>query len=121
LSRIEKFGFSGTGLIEIILPSSVEVLCESCFSECKSLFSVTFESGSRLSRIEKWAFYGTGLIEIIVPASVEVLGERCFQSANHFPQLHLNQGRGCLELKVRFSVKLAGFARINKGSNAAMI
>jgi hypothetical protein len=55
LSRIEKWAFTGTGLIQIIIPASVEVLCEGCFSECKSLSSVRFESGSKLSRIEKWS------------------------------------------------------------------
>jgi hypothetical protein len=54
LSRIEKRGFIGTGLVEIILPSSVEFLSVLCFLGCGSLSSVTFESGSRLSRIEKW-------------------------------------------------------------------
>jgi hypothetical protein len=65
-------------LVEIILPASIEVLGERCFSEWKSLSLITFESGSRLSRLEMRAFYGTGLVEIILPASVEVLGERYF-------------------------------------------
>jgi predicted DsbA family dithiol-disulfide isomerase len=39
-------------LIKIEIPSSVEIICENCFLQCKSLKSVTFESGSRLSRIE---------------------------------------------------------------------
>jgi hypothetical protein len=70
------------GFVEIIRPSSVEVLSERCFSECKSLSSVTFESGSKLSRIEKNAFAGTGLIDIIIPASVDFLGEGCFADIN---------------------------------------
>jgi hypothetical protein len=49
LSRIEKQAFGWTGLIEIILPSSVEILSEECLYWCKSLSSVTFESGSILS------------------------------------------------------------------------
>jgi hypothetical protein len=52
LSRIEKEAFRETGLVEIILPSSVEFLGESCFSLCRSLSSVTFESGSILLGIE---------------------------------------------------------------------
>jgi hypothetical protein len=53
LSRIEAWAFSETGLIEIILPASVEILCEQCFSECRSLSSVTFERGSKLLGNEK--------------------------------------------------------------------
>jgi hypothetical protein len=48
LSRIENKAFQGTGLVEIIIPASVEVLGYECFSQCKSLSDVTFESGSRL-------------------------------------------------------------------------
>jgi hypothetical protein len=53
LSRIEKEVFRGTGLIEIVIPSSVEFLGERCFSECESLSSVTFESGSRFLQIQE--------------------------------------------------------------------
>jgi hypothetical protein len=48
--------FSGTGLIEIIIPASIEFLGEECFSYCISLSSMTFECSSRLSRIEAKAF-----------------------------------------------------------------
>jgi hypothetical protein len=61
-----------------MLPASVEVLGEECFYECRSLSSITFESGSRLSGIEARAFCGTNLIEIVIPVSVEILGEECF-------------------------------------------
>jgi hypothetical protein len=75
LLRIGEWGFQLTVLIEIIVPSSIEVLGEKCFYECRSHSSVTFESGSRLSRIEKDAFFEAGLVEIILPESAEVLGE----------------------------------------------
>jgi hypothetical protein len=73
LSRIQGWVFFETGLIEIILPASIEVLSGGCFYECELPFSIIFESGSRLSRIETGAFCETGLIEIILPASIEVL------------------------------------------------
>jgi hypothetical protein len=111
LPRIDAMAFSGTGLIELILPASVEVLGDGCFSECKSLSSIIFESGSKLSRIEKWAFCQTGLIEIILPVSVEVLSEACFadasQNAAPFPLLSFNQCRNCHESKGEHSFKLA--------------
>jgi hypothetical protein len=79
-------------LIEIIIPSSVEVLGEKCFYECRSLSLVTFESGSRLSRIEKLAFYRTGLIEIIIPSSVEVLGDGCFYECRSLSSVTFESG-----------------------------
>jgi hypothetical protein len=92
LSQIEKEAFYGTGLIEIIIPASIEFLGERCFAKCKSLSSITFESGSRLSRIEAGAFYRTGLIEIIIPASVEFLGERCFSDCRSLSSITFESG-----------------------------
>jgi hypothetical protein len=45
LSRIEKYAFSETGLIEIVIPGSVEVMGANCFAECRSLSSITYETG----------------------------------------------------------------------------
>jgi hypothetical protein len=48
-------------LNSIVIPSSVVVLDTRCFSECRSLESITFENYSRVERIEKSAFDGSGL------------------------------------------------------------
>jgi hypothetical protein len=40
----------------IIIPVSVELLCESCFSSRKSPRSFTFERGSNLQRVEEQTF-----------------------------------------------------------------
>jgi hypothetical protein len=82
----------GTGLVEIIIPQSVEVLGEGCFADCSSLSSVIFEIGSRLSRIENEVFIGTGLVEIIIPASVEVLGEGCFADCSSLSSVTFESG-----------------------------
>jgi hypothetical protein len=92
LSRIENWTFFRTGLVNIVIPSSVEVLGEWCFSNCESLSSVIFESGSILSRIEEYAFYRTGLIEMIVPSSVEVLGESCFSYCESLSSVTFESG-----------------------------
>jgi hypothetical protein len=92
LSRIEAKAVCQTGLIEMILPASVEFLGEECFFECTSLSSITFESGSRLSRIEANAFYQTGLIEIILPALIEVLGEGCFSLCKSLSSITFESG-----------------------------
>jgi hypothetical protein len=78
LQRIEESAFAESDLQTIEIPSSVEVVCKSCFSRCKSLASVTFESNSKLQRIEESAFAESSLRTIQVPASVEVLGKHSF-------------------------------------------
>jgi hypothetical protein len=85
--------------------SSVPVLRQDYFCECRSLSSITFESGSRLSRIPIYPFRDTGLVEITIAALVEVLG--AFLNADHFPRLHLHQGQDCHELNGGHSVELA--------------
>jgi hypothetical protein len=42
-----------------LIPMNVEILGSKCFSSCKSLSSITFESNSHLTRIESEAFYGS--------------------------------------------------------------
>jgi hypothetical protein len=59
-------------LIEIILTASVEVLGENCFSECRSLISVTFESGSRFLGNEREVLSQAGWIVRDIHPHVEV-------------------------------------------------
>jgi hypothetical protein len=66
----------------IVIPSSVIVLGKQSFYECKSLESVTFESGSRLERIEESAFFRSGLRSVLIPSSVIVLGKWNFYQCN---------------------------------------
>jgi hypothetical protein len=66
------------GVKFVAVPASVKLLGEECFSRCRSLFSVAFESGSKLSGIKSNAFSYTGLTDMIVPASLEILSEEFF-------------------------------------------
>jgi hypothetical protein len=80
LTQIESEAFSYSSLQSIIIPCTVEVLCSACFSYCKSLSSVSFESDSRLTRIESEAFSSSSLQSILIQFSVEVLCSACFGS-----------------------------------------
>jgi hypothetical protein len=94
-------------LVEMIIPSSVEVMCGNCFSSCGSLSSLTFASGSRLSRIERGVFFYTGLIEIIIPASVEALGENCFSSCSSLSSVTFASGSRLSRIERGYSLTLA--------------
>jgi hypothetical protein len=52
----------------VIIPYDIEILCSFCFSGCKSLKSVSFESNSRLTRIESQTFPRLG--PITIPSAV---------------------------------------------------
>jgi hypothetical protein len=78
LARIESEVFYESSLESIIIPRNVEILGSNCFSYCKSLSSITFESNSRLIRIELGAFYKSSLRSILIPSNVEILGSKCY-------------------------------------------
>jgi hypothetical protein len=58
-------------LIELVIPKSVEVLNENCFAKCRSLSSVTFESGSIFSGHENMELIESLFGGMIVPILVE--------------------------------------------------
>jgi hypothetical protein len=57
---------------------AIECDCEFCFSSCKSLTSVTFESDTKLQRIDESAIAESGLRAMQIPASVEMLSKNGF-------------------------------------------
>jgi hypothetical protein len=65
--------------MSIHIPSSVEVICERCFSECRSLTFITFDSYTKVSRVDRYAFYLNGLTSTHIPLSVELICEGCFR------------------------------------------
>jgi hypothetical protein len=78
LQRIGKFALSGTALRTITIPSSVEIICESCFYECYLLREVIFAQPSSLKRIESFAFSRTEITKINIPSSVKIICDQCF-------------------------------------------
>jgi hypothetical protein len=73
-SLIRYFGRSTA----IVIKSRIEIVSESCFSNCTSHTTVTFESNSKLHRIEESAFAESSLKITTIPASVEVVCKSCF-------------------------------------------
>jgi hypothetical protein len=71
LERIAESTFACSGLISIVIPSSVVILGRSSFCGCRWLEYVTFENGSRLERIEECAFSESELTPIMVPTLFE--------------------------------------------------
>jgi hypothetical protein len=63
-----------------LIPRNVEILGSKCFSDCRSLSSIAFESNSRLTRIESNAFRGSSLQSILIPRNVEFIDVSTFVS-----------------------------------------
>jgi hypothetical protein len=60
LSRIDLYAFLHcSSLSSICIPSSVEMLGESCFFGCEGLSNVTFEPGSQFSSVPEACWMAT--------------------------------------------------------------
>jgi hypothetical protein len=68
--------FSKSPTIEIGM--NIEILGSKCFSSCKSLSSITFESNSHLTRIESEAFSYSSLQSIVIPRNVRFIDSSAF-------------------------------------------
>jgi hypothetical protein len=57
---------------DITIPFSIQILGPSCFSECRSLSSIVFESPSRLARVESRAFTRSD-VRVLLPSTLMFL------------------------------------------------
>jgi hypothetical protein len=74
------------------IPSSVEVICEHCFSECKSLASVLFDSDIKVLRFDRYAFSCNGLTSIHILSSFEAIYEHCFSECKSLASVTRDPG-----------------------------
>ena len=75
LQIIGEFSFAQSGLIEIIIPKSVEIIQQSAFSKCKDLKVVTFAAGSQLKYLGNEAFLEcTQIKTIMLPNLLQTIG-----------------------------------------------
>jgi hypothetical protein len=65
-SVVRYFGFCQS----VVISSSVEVVCKSCFYRCKSLSSIPFKEDSALARIESRAFHKRSTFVIMSECSL---------------------------------------------------
>jgi hypothetical protein len=102
---------SWSGPTSVVIPSSLVVLAEKKYLGCRSLETVTFESGSSLERIEKSAFSKSGLKSIMIPSSVVYLGESSFYECKSLESVTFESGSR-LEYIDRTAFSLSGLKSI---------
>jgi hypothetical protein len=80
LTRIESKAFSCCSSAKsIVIPRHVYILCSGCFSYCKSLSSISFETESELARIEADIFYNTSLSSFICLTNASFIAGGAFR------------------------------------------
>lgn len=70
--------FYDSGLREIVLPSTVELIGERCFDGCRELSEIELPEG--IKHIGRWAFRNASALKTIsLPVSLESVGDEVFQ------------------------------------------
>lgn len=78
VTEIGPYAFYLCPLSYIVIPAGIEKIGVAAFSECESLQSVVFESGSHLTVLEGNAFGYSGIEEIVIPEGVQSIGAYAF-------------------------------------------
>jgi hypothetical protein len=78
LIRIGSSAFCSSSLRRLIIPKSVEIIGECCFSSCDSLVDIFFECGSRLTAIQSSAFADTALKSACLPPRLAFIASDAF-------------------------------------------
>ncbi len=73
---IQEEAFTKTGIKELILPDTVQILGNGAFKDCRSLATVSLNE--QLSTIGEKAFAGTAITEISIPSGVRKMYESAF-------------------------------------------
>jgi hypothetical protein len=86
-------------LQRICIPSSIETISDLCFSDCRSLSWLAFESSSKLSTLGERAFQSSSLLQsICLPSSVETISQSCFSMCGHLSASVFGLGSDCFTL-----------------------
>jgi hypothetical protein len=68
----------------MLIPRPVQILCSECFSECKSLLSISFDIDSELRYIESYAIAScSSLKSMTLPQDVELINGLAFSHVSN--------------------------------------
>lgn len=91
IAEIPAYGFYGTKLNTISIPSAVKKIGEAAFRDIPELTSVEFVTGSKLTNIARTAFSRcSSLTDIALPASVTTLGDSAFEDCTSLRSVTLS-------------------------------
>ena len=91
ITNVGKFSFANSNVVIVTLSSSVTVVDESAFAECKSLTSVDLSTG--VSTIKGGAFIGcTNLSSITFPSSLRYIYHNAFSECSSLTSIRIPSG-----------------------------
>lgn len=78
---------SGSGVKEVVLPTTLEVIGEKAFMHCEELQHITLPGN--VKTIEDLAFYGSGLTSITLNEGLETIGQEAFQHCKGLKTIYI--------------------------------
>jgi len=88
LKIIDKKSFASTGVQDIAVCDSVEVVETDAFKDCTALKKVSFGKQSKLAEIQEASFDGSALEKICLPASVKKINKRAFYNCKNLSVIY---------------------------------
>jgi hypothetical protein len=85
----------------VFIPRTVEIISSYCFNYCKSLSSVSIESGALLRRIESSALSSSSLPSSVIPRTVEIIGSSCFSYCKSLSSVLIESGSLLRQIEAR--------------------
>jgi predicted metal-binding protein len=120
LTGIESSAFSSSSLQSILIPRNVEILGSKCFSSCKQLSSITFESNSRLTGIEFEAFSSSSLQSIVIPRNVQFIDGSAFIDVTR-SSISIESGSNIFDIEKNFLIDILHHKLIRNFSKSSAI
>lgn len=77
-------------ITKLVLPSTVKIIEESAFADCRKLKSVKFNDG--LERIGNAAFKSSGLSSVDIPETVKDIGSKAFSQSKELEEVTFHSG-----------------------------
>jgi hypothetical protein len=116
--EFDEFRYSSLPSIEI--PRNVTIICLECFSDCKFLESVLFESNSRLTRIESDGFVQFSLQSIDIPRGVRFITGDAFEDVKFLPIL-IESGNERFVIREDLLIDIVDYKLIRKLSSSPSV
>ena len=143
ITKIDNGAFNNnSGLVEIEIPASLEIIDFSAFANCKNLTTITFPEDSNLKEIKGYAFqssaleditlpdsvesignmgfYNTKITEFTIPASVIKIGAGAFAYNQNLTEIIVEEGNTCFEMRGKCLIEKST-GRLIRGFNDSVI
>lgn len=93
---IKAYWFAQSDIESVTVPTSVGIVQDYAFCECKNLRKATLPKFGLLETLGQWCFAGSAVEEIVFPQDLETIGAHAFQGCRSLQRVTFNKGLKCI-------------------------